>query len=415
MQPRRGSSRTTRRTRSSSPTTSSRRASPYGHDYGDEGLSRFYSLKGTFRGPTWRPSTSRTSLGTAVAAAGWNTLPSPVGRLPPPGCADHARDLLRRPALSRLAALAARARCSARREPSRDPGRLVRHRRCARSSCSCWRSPSRAAPASRPAPLRSQPRSSSSSSRSSPFRSSRSSSSCTPVAASRTAPRAPSRWLRARASLHSSRSTPGPSGPTRSPTGRRRTRSSATASPPCFSAQEFSKDAPRRIHSSWSRSLVWLPATFLLLRAQWRSREAWLAPAGFASRSSSSSSSAARSMRRTWIWPLAGILMAVLLAVARAPSPRCRRRCRRGSSGGRSLAAAADARSAEELEAGRSDDGPGVVGNAEPTRGRAEPRLQFAFGGILQARPWRGSNQEAGNAAPGTKGEPKCFRGRAPR
>jgi hypothetical protein len=51
--------------------------SPYGHDYGDEGLSRFYSLKGTFRGSHVATEHFAYFPGTAVAAAGWNILPSP--------------------------------------------------------------------------------------------------------------------------------------------------------------------------------------------------------------------------------------------------------------------------------------------------------------------------------------------------
>ena len=68
--------------------------------------------------------------------------------------------------------------------------------------------------------------------------------------------------------------------------------------------------------------LVWLPATFVLLRAQWRSREAWLAPAGFAL-SIFLLVFIGRAFHASYlIWPLAGILMAVLLSVAaRAPVP----------------------------------------------------------------------------------------------
>jgi hypothetical protein len=51
--------------------------SPYGHDYGESGLERFYSLKGV-------PRTSHVAVehfayfpGTAIAASGWNVLPSP--------------------------------------------------------------------------------------------------------------------------------------------------------------------------------------------------------------------------------------------------------------------------------------------------------------------------------------------------
>jgi hypothetical protein len=50
---------------------------PYGHDYGPEGLSRFYSLKGTVRSSHVATEHFAYFPGTAIAAAGWNVLPSP--------------------------------------------------------------------------------------------------------------------------------------------------------------------------------------------------------------------------------------------------------------------------------------------------------------------------------------------------
>jgi hypothetical protein len=50
---------------------------PYGHDYGPEGLSRFYSLKGTVRSSHVATEHFAYFPGTALAAAGWNVLPSP--------------------------------------------------------------------------------------------------------------------------------------------------------------------------------------------------------------------------------------------------------------------------------------------------------------------------------------------------
>jgi hypothetical protein len=66
--------------------------------------------------------------------------------------------------------------------------------------------------------------------------------------------------------------------------------------------------------------LVWLPATILLVRAQWRSREAWLGPAGFAV-SIFLLVFLGRVFHSSYlVWPLAGLVMAALVAVsARAP------------------------------------------------------------------------------------------------
>ena len=62
--------------------------------------------------------------------------------------------------------------------------------------------------------------------------------------------------------------------------------------------------------------LVWLPATVLLLRSHWRSREAWLAPAGFAL-SVFVLIFIGRVFHTSYLlWPLTGMLMAVLVAVA---------------------------------------------------------------------------------------------------
>jgi hypothetical protein len=65
---------------------------------------------------------------------------------------------------------------------------------------------------------------------------------------------------------------------------------------------------------------VWLPATILLVRAQWHSREAWLGPAGFAV-SIFLLVFLGRVFHPSYlVWPLTGLVMAALVAVAaRAP------------------------------------------------------------------------------------------------
>ena len=50
---------------------------PYGHDYSASGLERFYSLKGNSRGSPVATEHFAYFPGTALAAAAWNALPSP--------------------------------------------------------------------------------------------------------------------------------------------------------------------------------------------------------------------------------------------------------------------------------------------------------------------------------------------------
>jgi hypothetical protein len=69
--------------------------------------------------------------------------------------------------------------------------------------------------------------------------------------------------------------------------------------------------------------LIWLPATILLVRAQWRSRETWLGPAGFAL-SIFLLVFIGRVFHPSYlVWPLTGLVVAALMALAaRAPAPQ---------------------------------------------------------------------------------------------